>query len=101
MELTYVVTDSGFYARNMAAKKSMKKSSSSNLELRDATVPCRIGSEETDLELPVDAGFISRPPRLSSTDYVKWCEEMKAALPQDHDKTRRVTQPPQIEEFIL
>ncbi len=78
----------------------MKKSSSFNLELKDAATPYRSRCEVVDLELPVDVGFLSRSPRLSSTDYVKWCEEMMAALPTDR-KRMPATKPQLREEFSL
>ena len=79
----------------------MKKSSTSNLELREVTTRYRARREVVDLEFPVDAGFVSRPPHLSSTDYVKWCMEMMAALPTDRAKNGQKTKPQPREEFNL
>lgn len=68
----------------------MKKSSSSNLKLREASAVYRTGLDPTDLEFPVDAGFNSRPPRLSSAEYVKWCETMRATLPKKREPEAKV-----------
>ena len=79
----------------------MKKSSSSNLELQETLAAYRTGGDPMDLEFPVDAGFDSRPPRLSSSEYVKWCETMRAALPaRGRDQTREA-KPYVGEEFVL
>lgn len=36
-----------------------------------------------DLEFPVDQEFHSPAPKLSMTEYVRWCERMRAGMKDD------------------
>jgi hypothetical protein len=60
----------------------MSESSPSALRPRE-TAPAR--EVATGLELPVDRDFDPRPPRLSPSDFVRWCEEMMTLAPANRD----------------
>jgi len=56
----------------------MNESSPSTPEMRETATAYRIVA---DLEFPVDLDFNPQPPRLSSTDFIRWCEEMMTLTP--------------------
>ena len=60
----------------------MKESSPSTPELREAAPAYRTSP---GLELPVNPGFNPRPPQLSATEFIRWCEEMMDATPMNRD----------------
>jgi hypothetical protein len=38
-----------------------------------------------DMEFPAHSGFNPQPPRLSPTDFIRWCEEMMDVTPLNRD----------------
>ncbi len=55
----------------LAAKAMEEKS---NLQLNDRP----LSSSDLDLELPVEPGFKSMPPKLSVAEHARFCDEMVA-----------------------
>ena len=60
----------------------MKESSPSTPELREAAPAYQTAA---DLEFPVNPDFNPKPPQLSATEFVRWCEEMMDATPLNRD----------------
>ena len=78
----------------MAMPKPMNESSPSPLEMRDSDVEYK--ADGTVLEFPIAPGFDPKPPRLTPTQHLLWCEEQ---MRLDSRPQERST--PVLVEFVL
>ena len=85
----------------MAVPRFMNESSPSNSELREAAFAYRLRVSDDALEFPVAPDFDSRPPQLSSADFVAWCEEMLTAFPPKENRDAPELEARCHAEFVL
>ena len=101
MALTCAVTESGDYARNLAARKSMNDSSPSGNEPRE-TSPAD-SAAEIAMEFPVATANQPGPPPLDPAEFVTWCEEMMLLLgtKQEEGEEKRRLAPKAPGRFVV
>jgi hypothetical protein len=77
----------------------MNESSHSPQEIREAVARYQVKS--ADLEFPVAPAFDSRPPRMTPTEHLLWCEEMIRLGVVIVDKKERLEEKQITAEFVL
>ena len=83
----------------MAVLMSMNESSPSPQELREAAAHYR--AESADLKFPVDPTFNPKPPRMTPTEHLLWCEELIRLGVVTQDEEKRLREKRVTAEFIF
>ncbi len=82
----------------MVTSKSMKQSSTSAYELKEALAAYRVRTP--DLELPINPEFLSKPPQMGLMEMHQWCEEMMGIM-RHHDNPEQRLAGKNSVEFVL